>query len=820
MFGFTHRPRSLAPRHRQAFAREIEEELRAHLALRAEDNCREGMAPDEAEADALERFGDVERIHAACLRAEENHPLRVARRLLTVGGTLAIGFGLIALIVGLVYTTLLSPLRFDEADRLVRTGQGWDDAVVPYEDFVAWRAESTSFDRLTTFDAVDGNLTGDGPPERFRAMLIGEGYFEVLGVAPLLGRVFAPDEVEAEAKPVVLLSEALWTRRYHGDPLILGREVVLEGRPYTVVGVMPKAGQLSHRVDLWAALPTEAGTSQRHYVAGRLRPGVTLADARGEIAAIADRREAADPEVVAHRTPFYPMHELYAGPIRPALLSLLVGAVALLLLVWSVAFRRAAARAAEDELLGDARSVWVESLGLAVAAALLGLALARGLREAVASSLFGRWGTLFDHQADGPVVVAVLMLGIVTGVGMRLAPRLSARLHQVPRRTPWIERGLVAMAVAAAVVLLAAFGQQLRPTLVAGATDFGFDKDRVIAASIYYPEHGTDPAVAHAAYGALLTRVRALPGVEAVSLGRAFPYRTRQLRAYPVGLDAAPGAPPRASVKAHFEAVAQGYFGTMGIPLLEGRPFTQKDEAADVALVNEAFARRHWPGERALGRRIDIALDGQIRTVIGVVGDVRYFGAGMDGPSVVYVPHVQVAALPMELVVRADLPPEALTTELRAIVREAALGIPAPEAQSVTALYREATHRERTALWLLGLMAFVALVGAVGGTVQLVADHVRVHLPDIERQRGEGVRSRTVVWQAWSPALLTVGTGVALGVGAASALAWGMLPASFGEMNGVVMAGAAGGAALVVLAASLVPARHALEIAPVYRDEA
>ncbi len=815
MFGFTHGPRPLTPRHRQAFAREIEEELRAHLALRAEDNRRAGMAPDEAEADALERFGDVERIHAACLRAEENHPVRVARRLLTVGGTLTIGFGLIALIVGLVYTTLLSPLRFDDADRLVRTGQGWDDARVPYEDFAAWRAESTSFDRLTTFDAVDGNLTGDGPAERFRAMLIGEGYFEVFGVEPLLGRVFAPDEVEAEAASVVLLSETLWARRYHRDPLILGREVILEGHPYTVVGVMPEAGQLSHRVDLWAALPTEVGRGQQHYVAGRLRPGVTLDAARAEITAIADRREAADPDVVAHRVPFYPLHELYAGPVRPVLLSLLVGAIILLLLVWAVTFRRVAAQAEDDGL--DDRSVWVESLGVAVAAALLGLALARGVREAVVGPLFGRWGSLFDHQADGPVVVAVLGLGIVTGIGMRLAPRLSAHLR-LPRRTPWVEHGLVAMAVAAAVVLLAAFGQQLRPAL--DTTGFGFDEEQVLAASIYYPERGTDTAVAHAAYASLMDRVRAMPGVEAVSLGRAFPYRTRQFMAYPVGLDAVPDAAPRTSASARFDAIAVGYFETLGLPLLEGRPFAQEDEAADVAIVNESFARRHWPGESVLGRHIDIDLDGQVRTIVGVVGDVRYFGVGEGVPSVVYVPHVQVPALPMELVVRTEMPSEALAATLQAIVREAALDIPAPEVRSVQALHHEATREERTALWLLGLMALVALVGALTGTAQLVADRVREHLFDIERQRGEGKGPRVIVWQAWWPSLLTVGIGVVLGLGLAATLAWSMLPDLFGRMDGLVIAAAAGGVAAVMLAASLMPARQALGVAPVYQGKA
>ncbi|NNF57314.1 MAG: hypothetical protein HKN04_03650 [Rhodothermaceae bacterium] len=818
MFGFTHWPRPLTPRHRQAFAREIEEELRAHLALRTEDNLRAGMAPDEAEADAHRRFGDVGRIQAACLRAEEDHPVRVARRLLAVGGTLTIGFGLIALIVGLVYTTLLSPLRFDEADRLVRVGQGWDDAVVPHEDFAAWRAESTSFDRLTTFDAVDGNLTGEGPPERFRAMLIDDAYFEVFGVEPLLGRVFEPNEVGLQAAPLVVLSEALWARRYHRDPLILGREVILEGHPYVVIGVMPEAGQLSHRVDLWAALPYEPGRGQQHYVAGRLRPGVTLADARAEIGAIADRMETDGPGVVAHRTPFYPMHELYAGPVRPTLLLLLVGAVALLFLVWAITFRRVAARAAQDDLLDDP-SAWAEPLGVAVVAALLGLALARGVREAVVGPLFGRWGPLFDHQADGPVVLAVLVLGIGTGIGLRWVPRLSMRL-QLPRRMPWIEPGLVAMAVAAAVLLLAAFGQQLRPSLAAGSAGFGFDEERVLAASIYYPVRGTDPAVAQAAYASLLERVGALPGVEAASVGRAFPYRTRQFEAYPVGLDAAPGAAPRTSEPARFDAVAPGYFTTMGISLLEGRAFSQEDEAADVAVINESFARRSWPGESALGRRIDIGLDGQIRTVVGVVGDVRYYGAGEGVPSVVYVPHVQVAVLPMELVVRTRRPEGEVTGELQAIVREASLGIPAPEVRSVAELHREATREQRTALWLLGLMALVALAGAIGGTVQLVADPLRVHLHGIERQQREELPTRTMLWQVWLPALRAVGIGAVLGIGLVATLAWGVLPGLLGEMEGLVMLGAAGGVAAVILAAGLIPAWHALGIAPVYRDEA
>ncbi|MEP0547441.1 MAG: ABC transporter permease [Rhodothermales bacterium] len=394
-------PRPLTPHRRRALACEIEEELRTHLALRADDNRRAGMAPAEAEADALDRFGDVEHIAAACLWAEQTHPLREVQRLVVTGLVFAVGFGAFAAAFSLAVAVFVRPLRFDDADRLVRSGAGWEDALVPPDVVARWQAEGTSFERLTAFNALDLALGGDAPDERVEVMLISDDYFRVFRVAPIVGRTLSHGEREE-----ILISDGLWERRFQRSRSALGATLDLDGQPHTVVGVMPEAAQLSHRVDLWHRLPASWPADRGLYVVGRLREGVTLAEVRAEVA----------PLTIAQAPTLHPLKQLYADPVRPmAWRAFGLSALVLLALAFA-ALRHAHGRARRAALYGGDDADPAVQIGMAVGAALAGLVLAHATQALVYDDLLGRWGPMFDRGLDGPVVLGVLGVGLAVGV--------------------------------------------------------------------------------------------------------------------------------------------------------------------------------------------------------------------------------------------------------------------------------------------------------------------------------------------------------------------------------------------------------------------
>ena len=405
-------PRPLTPHRRRALACEIEEELRTHLALRADDNRRAGMDAAEAEADALARFGDVEHITAACLWAEQTHPLREVQRLVVTGLAFAIGFGAFAAAFSLAFAVFVRPLRFDDADRLVRSGTGWDDALVPPDVFETWQAEAASFERLTAFSAMDFALGGGVPDERAPAMLVSDDYFPVFRVAPAAGRTLRNDGSEE-----VLISDGLWERRFQRSRSALGATLDLDGQPHTIVGVMPEEAQLSHRVDLWHRLPASWPADEGLYVVGRLREGVTLAEVRAEVASLASMRAPT----------LYPLKDLYADPIRPTAWRALGLSVLLLVALAFAALRHALVRARRAARYGSGGSEPTTQIGLAVGAALAGLVLARATQALIYDDLLGRWGPMFDRTLDGPVVLGVLGLGLAVGTLLVLGGQQGRR---------------------------------------------------------------------------------------------------------------------------------------------------------------------------------------------------------------------------------------------------------------------------------------------------------------------------------------------------------------------------------------------------------
>lgn len=823
MFGWTHIPRPLTPARRQRLTRDVEDELEFHLSMREEDNRREGMDATDARMDARQRFGDVERIAAACVRAEEDHPIRTARRMLASALTLAVGFGAIALAFGLAYTAMLKPLRFTDADQLVRVGEGWDDALVPTEEFEVWRDKSTSFEHLVTFNATTHTLTGSGAPLHARAMVIGDGFFDAFDVRPQLGRLFETYDAKEGATDATLISEELWNSRYNRSRSVLGATIELDGQPRTIIGVMPTEAQLTHKVDLWTPLEFHSGLkAQQNYVVGRLSDGVTLTDARREMLVLADELEAADPNAAATRTPFYPLQDLYIAPVRSTLQLLLLAAALVLILVWAVTFRVALARAEERRDLledGDLSSTfsWFENLGVTLVGAALGLAFALVVRSTLYTALFGRWGTVFDDQTDGVVIAAVLVIAGLTVVALRLIPRL------VPERTGprmylrrGLQRGLSVSVVAIAVVLLVAFGQRAKPVLDAHRTSLGFDEGRVFSASLPLPNN-MDESAAEAVHMSIVSEIRSVPIVEAVSFARAFPLHESRHRliTLPIQIERARDV-IKETQEWQINLVGPEYFQTMGIPILTGRGIAHGEVTDDstIAVVNEAFARNQWPAESPIGRRIRIGPEEHYRAVIGVVGDVHYFGGTGEARATVYVPHTQAPPSSSILIVRSSASLDQLHASIRDAASRVAPDIAFEETTAVSTLRSEAWRSERANLWILGLMALASLTCAVTATIRLISDDIWNRLAAIEHEQAHRRHTSAVLLSAWRPALMTVSAGVMLGLVLASVFTQNVWPNLFGEVDGGLLLAAAALTGLLILLISLISARQVLAIEP------
>ncbi|GAB5536081.1 MAG: ABC transporter permease [Rubricoccaceae bacterium] len=743
------------------------------------------MDSADALADAHERFGDIDEIRMACLDAEDDHPLRLAGRVALRVGMLGVGFGAIALAFALVQSVLLQPLRFDDADRLVRFGEGWDNARVKASTFVEWRDRSSSFDDLVALDATEYTLTGRDFPLRTRAMRIGDRYFELFSVDPVLGRTFTSDEVEGTPGSVVLLSEALWESRYRRSPTILGRQIVLNGQEHTVVGVMPEQGQLSHVVDLWVPLPIDEADAQATvYTVGRLRDGISLDQARAEIDAITEH--LAVPDLAASTTPFNPLQDLYATPVRSTILLLLVVSTLILILVWATVFQRAFDRSPLGRAAGAATSkqAWMEAFAMAGVAAVLGGGLAVGVHRLTYDALSERGGDLFAPPGLA-VVGVVLVLAVATAVGLVAAQQMASWREAARPWRQWMEHGLVVGSTAAMVVLLVVVVQQHREVWSEPRVASGLDDQGLYVASLTLAGDLTIES-ANTRMEEVLGRVREVPGVETAEVGWAVPFhREERLLRHEVLL-----LPDSRRMVTALELVGADYLRTIGANLVEGRNATTStpDTPAREVVISEAFAAHAWPGGAALGKAIDIDADGIVRTVVGVVEDVPYATLRPDMP-VAYIPYTEFGLGQAALVVRA---PEGGTSGLKSAVRRAVYQADPSVAVEPLVAVRDARARAgrstTTRLGLLAGMAGIGLVCVMLGVIHLIFGWERHR---VLWDNADGV-------EVWRRGLGAVALGLALGV-AVAAVATRELAWLGGGVDGVTVGVAALGTGAILV---------------------
>ncbi len=763
--------------------------------------------------------------------------------------TLALGIGAVATLFSVVDGVLLRPLPFREPDRLV--------AVSPAllrGEYVLARDRSRSFAELGGYQAGVGfGLSGGGEPERVTGAYASTNLFAALGAEPLLGRGFAAGEDQPGRGGVVVLGHGLWRRRFGADPAVVGRTVTLDGQPRTVVGVMPAEFRFpSAETELWVPVSLDPAPHAvgalwgmgGFQAVGRLAPGATPRQALAELGALARAMRAENPlwtppEPYRADAAVVPLRDAVVGEVRPTLLVLLAAVGFVLLIacanVANLLLARGLGRGREMALrsaLGAGRGRLVrqlltESLVLALAGGAAGLLLATwGLRWLVAA-LPADTPRLAEVALDGRVTALALGATLLTGVAAGLFPawRVTRSELQGPLREGAGAGGgrrrlsgvLVAAEIGLAMVLVVGAGLLIRSVRALVAVDPGFRTERVVSARIDPPEslYG-DPARQRAFYAEVLGRVQALPGVGAAGL-------TSQL---PLGGEPSPWATavegvtldPNALPMFDRRAVTPEYLRTLGVRLVRGRAFTAADRegAPPVALVDEAAARRFWPGEDPVGKRIGHPWANDWMTVVGVVAEVRSAGlAGEQNPAY-YAPFAQKPGAGMTLVARTTSSPEALAGSLRAVVAGVDPQVPVSRVRAMDEWIAESVARPRLTAVLLGAFAGLALllgaVGVYGVIAYTVGERTREIGLRIALGAGVGDVVGMVLRQGALLAAAGIGAGLLASLAATRALA-GLLygvtatdPLTFAVVPAVLAAAA--------LLATWLPARRASRVDP------
>jgi putative ABC transport system permease protein len=844
---------------------ELDEEVRFHLEREIEENIARGMSPEEARLAALRSFGGVERVKEESrdergirLLDEVWQDLRYGGRMLVKHPgfafiavlTLALGIGANTAIFSVVNAVLLRPLPFNEPERLVMVwlkgpeAAGGDRVPLPVADLLDWRAQNGSFESVGAFRTTADNYTGGESPERVRAASVTANFFTTLGAHPALGRTFQSDEERPGAQSVVVISQQFWRKHFAADPQVIGRSINLSGASFTIIGVMPEAFDYPARdVELWTAMQLQAPNRRGPFLligVARLKPGVTLPQARAEMNSMKSSfaGEKFDFNVL-------PINEFIVGEAKPAILMLLTAVTLVLLIaaanVANLLLARAASREKEIVIraaLGASRwrvvrQLLTESLLLALIGGGLGLLMAwRGvdLLLKLAPEDLPR---LQQIGIDGRVFGWTALVSLLTGLVFGLAPALqSARLNldetlkeggrgetEGAGKRRW-RNLLVVSELAMAVMLLIGAGLLLNSFWRLQRVDPGVDPRQTLTMQI--PLQGPRYAQsqqANAFYDQLIERVKTLPGVRAAAVSNSLP-PDEQPWSDDFTIEGRPVDPREAPI-ANDIRVSPEYFQTLGARLLRGRTFSSTDSgnAPQVMVINDTLARRYFPRENPIGKRINRGTESQpsVWEIIGVVGDIKYKGLGEETLPAFYQPIAQNTWRGVFLIVKTDAADPlglagAVSNEIRSLDRE----LPVTQIRTLEQRLYASVAQPRFRTAIVALFAALALILASIGIYGVISYSVTQRTHEMGIRIALGARSRDVLSLVVKQGMALTVIGLSVGLSASFALTRLMKTLLFGvsatdPLTFIVISLLL---TVVALLACWIPARRATKVDP------
>jgi putative ABC transport system permease protein len=774
--------------------------------------------------------------------------------------TLALGIGANTAIFTVVNAVLLRPLEFRDPSQLIIVAEKSSFPVIStsWENYQDWRDQSRSFEALEATRPATITLTGAGEPERLQMRNMTTGLFPLLGVNAYIGRTFSQEEDRAGGNPVVLLSYALWKRRFGGAQEVLGKSITLDTRPYTVIGVMPRGFEVLTPADVflpfvpWArTLPDDRNWHPGIIAIGRLRPGVTRALAKTEMLGITKRLEQQYPlyntgvsaDVVG-------LQEQMVQNVRPALL-LLLGAVAAVLLIACVnvanlLLARAASRGREVAIrtsMGASRSrlirqLLTESVLLSLIGGILGLLIAWAAVGPLLKISAGSVPAAFSVSLDRSVLLFTIGISILTGLLFGLVPALrTARLdlretlNEGSRGStsgPGAHRlrgALVAAEIALAMLLLVGAGLLLRSFERLQDVPPGFQPDHLLIADLPLSQTAyAKPEQRYEFYDRLVERAKSLPGVRSAAAASFLPVSGGGGLIH-FNITGRPPKSPHDFIAAGYRTVTSGYFETLGIPLLRGRSIApgDVDKSPWVVVINNTMVRTFFPNEDPLGKRLQLgALPGdQIPTmeVVGIVGDVLQ-GLGDEAKAEMYVPFRQgdqvLPVFQMSVVLRTSMDPLTATSALRSALGEIDPNQPLVNTRSMEQNIQTSVAQPRFRTWLIGIFALLALALAGIGVYGVMSYSVTQRTSEIGIRVTMGAQPSDIMGIIVGEGLRLALLGVAIGVIGAFLLSHLLRSFVFGVSTSdpATFAGVAIVLTLVGAAASYIPARRATRVDP------
>jgi putative ABC transport system permease protein len=865
------------PRWRRQQQKQLEEEIHSHLQMAARDRVDRGQSRKQAEHSARREFGNVGLVQETTrkqwgwiwleeLLQDLRYGARMVRRnpgfTLVAVLTLVLGIGANTAIFSLVNGVLLRPLPFEQPDRLVGL-----ILYYPKGPFVVMRQQSRSMELAANTDSAEFNLTGTDLPVRLTGASVSANWFGVLGAKPAVGRTFQEGEDQPGKDDLVILSHSFWQRRFSGDPNIVGRSIVLDGAHREIVGVMPADFRFpSPKTELWVPLDLDPrktgdywGSSYMPLIA-RLRPGVTLEQSRAEVAKLRPSILAAYPWRMPDNSwvkgSVMSLQETLVGDVRAKLLILL-GAVGLLLLiacanVANLLLARAAMREKEIALrtaLGAGRwritrQLITESILVAVLGGALGLGAAGYSLSALKATLPADMPRLADVTVDNRVLLFTALLSVLTGIVFGLVPATGAAKVDLTKslKTGGERTGasgnhrlsstLVIGEVAVSVVLVIAAGLLVKSLWNLSNANPGFRPERVLTARITPNESFCEAAGrCQAFYDDLLARVRSLPGVTGVAAVNGLPL-SGTWDTIPSDVEARPFA-PGAHVPMFMErVVTPEYLQIMGIPLLQGRAFTQADAAPSaqrIVLITKSTAERYWPGQNPIGEHIKPRWLDQWWTVVGVVGDVREYSMTqnleeyLDGE--VYVPYGAHAIqgrgpekppVQLTLVIRTSEEQTQLGGELQGLVSQLNGDAPVSQVETLHGWLSEAVAGPRSTASLFSIFAALALALGAVGVYGVISYSVAQRTREIGIRMALGARRQEVLHLIVGQGAKLAAVGVAIGLLVALLLTRLMASLLYGVGAADPLTYLAVALLLigVAITASYIPARRAMRVDP------